>query len=152
MKRTSWLLVALAGAVLLSGCSSGAKVTKVLVALNMDNKPLTFADVRLLPKDDPNLGDGVSGQTAADGKVEIVANPKRPIKPGRYVVLVQKLVGKDNLPFKMEEDIAVRPGREGTGAENLVPPVYSDRARSPLIVTLTPDDNTVTLELNSKQR
>jgi hypothetical protein len=154
MKRSCWLLlaVALAGVVPSSGCSPGPRVTKVLVALNLDNKPLTFADVRLLPKDDPGLGDGGSGQTAADGKVEILANPKRPIRPGRYVVLVKKLVGKDGSPFRMEDDIAVRPGREGAGVQNLLPPVYGDKDRSPLIVTLTADENAVTLELNSKQR
>jgi hypothetical protein len=122
------------------------------VALKLDNQPLTDADVRLLPKDDPGLGDGCSGQTAADGKVEIIPNSKRPMKPGRYVVLVQKMVGSNGAPIKMAEDIAVRPGREGPGgARNILPEIYSDKDHSPLIVTLTSGENTVPLELSKKR-
>jgi hypothetical protein len=154
MKRSCWLLAALVLVCALApaGCSSGARVTKVLVALNDEKgKPLTDAEVRLVPKDDPGLGEGCTGMTAADGKVELIPDPKKPMKPGRYVVLVRKLVGKDNAPFKQvgADDIAVRPSSEGA-AHNLLPDLYSDPRRSPLIVTLTAGDNTVPLDLKKQ--
>jgi hypothetical protein len=161
MKRACLQLVASTGVAvalafalaLLPGCSTGSTVTKVMVDLKLDTQPLSEADVQLLPKDDPSLGDGCSGRTAADGKVEIIPNPKKPLKPGRYVVLVKKLVGKDGAAFKLDEDIAVRPGREGPGgSHNILPPIYSERERSPFIVTLTAGENTVPLTVNSKQR
>jgi len=157
MKRYSVLFVAVAAtaATLCSGCSSGGgEVKKILIALTMDKTPLTDAEVSLLPKDDPNLGEGCNGKTASDGKVEIVANPKKPLKPGRYVVLVQKLVSKDGTPFKQEEDVAVRPSMRSKvfGAENVIPAAYSDKDRALLIVELTTGDNSVTLDLDSKKK
>jgi hypothetical protein len=153
MKRSSWLLVAVASAALFCGCS-GKEVTKVLVSLNLDKAPLTDATVKLLPKDDPSLGDGCEGITASDGKVELVPNPKRPLKAGRYVVLVKKLVQKDGSVFKMEEDVAVRStSGDGTfGAQNVVPTAYNDKERALLIVTLTPGENAVTLDLDRKKK
>src|SRR5579872_4006441 len=103
MKCSLLLLVTVAGvAVFGAGCSSsgGSDVKKVHVALTMDQKPLTDADVKLMPKDDPELGDGIEGRTASDGKVDLVSNPKRPIKAGRYVLLVRRLVREDGTPFK----------------------------------------------------
>ncbi len=93
MKCSSWLLSAVvaAGTFVLSGCSSSsADVKKVQVALTMDHAPLTDADVKLVPKDDPELG-GIEGRTASDGKVELYSNPKRPLKAGPYDLLVRKL-------------------------------------------------------------
>jgi len=125
-----------------------------LVTLTLDKTPLTEASVKLLPKDDPSLGDGCEGVTAADGQVELVPNPTKPLKAGRYVVLVKKLVQKDGSPFKLDEDIAVRAtSGDGTfGAQNLVPAAYSDRERALLIVTLTGGENAVTLDLDRKKR
>jgi hypothetical protein len=157
MKCSFWLFVAVAStsAALLSGCSSGGEVTKILIALTMDNTPLTDAEVRLVPKDDPSLGDGCSGKTASDGKVEIVINPKRPLKAGRYVVLVQKLVNKDGSSFKQEQDVAVRPSMRAQvfKAENVVPVPYNDKDRALLIVELTPGENKPPpLDLDSKKK
>jgi hypothetical protein len=149
MKRWYWLLL-VASACLFAGCSDGPKVTKVLVELKLDNQPLTEADVRLVPKDDPSLGDGCGGRTAADGKVEILVNPRKPLRPGRYVVLVTKMVGKEGAAIKMDEDIAVRPGRDAGGSQNVLATVYNDKARSPLIVTLTAGDNSVPLVLKKQ--
>jgi hypothetical protein len=153
MKRSSWLLVGAVCAALCAGCS-GQPVTKVVVALTMDKSPLTDASVKLLPKDDPTLGDGCEGITASDGKVELVPNAKRPLKAGRYVVLVKKLVRKDGSPFKMEEDIAMRSssGDGLFGAQNLVPAAYNDRERALLIVTLTAGENSVNLDLDRKKK
>jgi hypothetical protein len=147
------LLVAAVCAALCAGCG-GQPVTKVLVTLTMDKAPLTDATVKLLPKDDPSLGDGLEGTTASDGKVELVSNPKKPLKAGRYVVLVKKLVRKDGSAFKVDEDIAVRSSDvEGAfGAQNLVPAVYSDREKALLIVTLTGGENSVTLDLDRKKK
>jgi hypothetical protein len=155
MKRFSWLLVAAAGGVLLSGCSSSSTdVNKVQVALTMDGTPLTDAEVKLVPKDDPELGDGIEGRTASDGKVDLVSNPKKPLKAGRYVVLVRKLVREDGSPFKIEEDIAVRSSSKDAmlGARNAVPAVYYDRERALLIVELIGGNNTKSFDLDSKKR
>src|SRR4029077_503284 len=107
----------------------------------------------LLPKDDPSLGDGCEGVTGSDGKVELVPNPKKPLKAGRYVVLVKKLVTKDGQPFKMDEDIAVRSSSGDFGATNLVPAAYNDRERALLIVTLkSGGENEVNLDLDRKKK
>jgi hypothetical protein len=153
MKRSSWLLVAAASAALFPGCA-GKPVTKVLVTLTLDKAPLTDATVKLLPKDDPSLGDGCEGITASDGKVELVPNPKKRLKAGRYVVLVKKLVSKDGSPFKLDEDIAVRSssGDWTFGAQNLVPAAYNDRERALLIATLTGGENEVTFDLDRKKK
>jgi hypothetical protein len=153
MKRFSMLLVGAVWAAFCPGCG-GQPVTKVLVALTLDKAPLTDATVKLLPKDDPTLGDGCEGVTASDGKVEFVPSPKKPLKAGRYVVLVKKLVRKDGSAFKMDEDIAVRSssGDGLFGGQNVVPAAYSDRSRALLIVTLTAGENTVNLELDGKKK
>jgi hypothetical protein len=153
MKRSSWLLVVAVCAGFGAGCG-GQPVTKVVVGLTLDKAPLTDATVKLLPKDDPSLGDGCEGVTASDGKVELLPNAKRPLKAGRYVVLVTKLVRADGSPFKMDEDIAVRSssGDGLFGSQNVVPAAYSDRERALLIVTLTAGENTVNLELDRKKK
>ena len=148
-KRYSWRPAAMICAVLFSGCFGSPSVSKVLVELKLDTEPLTDADVRIIPKDDPSLGDGCGGRTAADGKVEILVSSKKPMRPGRYVVLVTKTVGKDGTAIKMDEDIAVRPGRDGAG-RNSLPAIYNDRERSPLIVTLSAGENTVPLVLKKQ--
>lgn len=157
MKCSLLLLVTVAGvAVFGAGCSSsgGSDVKKVHVALTMDQKPLTDADVKLMPKDDPELGDGIEGRTASDGKVDLVSNPKRPLKAGRYVLLVRRLVREDGTPFKLDQDIAVRSSstEANFGARNEVPAGYWDRQRALIIVDVGAGEMTVAKDLDSKQR
>jgi hypothetical protein len=54
----------------------------------------------------------------------------------------------------MEEDVAVRStSGDGTfGAQNVVPTAYNDKERALLIVTLTPGENAVTLDLDRKKK
>jgi hypothetical protein len=155
MNRSAWPLAAVALAAVLSGCStSGGDVKKVVVALTLDKEPLTDADVVLMPKDDPELGDGCSGQTASDGKVELKPNPKKPLHPGRYVLLVKKLVRPDGTPFKLEEDIAVRPESGGgtMGMRNLVPTAYSEPSRALLIVEVVSGETKASFDLDSRKK
>jgi hypothetical protein len=156
MKCSYLLLAAVAGcAAFLTGCSTaGSDVKKIHVALTLDQQPLTDADVKLIPKDDPELGDGIEGRTASDGKVDLVPNPKRPFKAGRYILLVRRLVREDGTPFKLEEDIAVRTSstEANFGAHNDVPAAYWDRQRALIIVDVTPGESTVTQDLKKNQR
>jgi hypothetical protein len=148
-------VVVLCCPVVVAGCSSsGGDVKKVQIALTMEQKPLSDADIRLIPKDDPELGDGCEGRTASDGKVDLKPNPQKPLKPGRYVLLVRKLVRADGTPIKIEEDIAVRTSSKDAlfGGTNAVPSAYNDKDRALLIVELKPGDNSFPFDLDPKKK
>ena len=107
----------------IAGCGKSGTRSEVRGQVLLDGKPLAGAEVQLLAK----TGSGMhSGTTDAEGNFAIVedAGSNTPIQPGEYVALVSKQT--------MPENAANLPGG-GMGAMiNVVPPLYQDRAASPL--------------------
>jgi len=134
-----------------SGCGGAGDVRKLTVTATLDGNPLADADIQFVPKDDKSLG-GSSGRTAADGKVEIIANKHMKMQSGRFVALVTKMVDAGGKPLKFANELAMPvagdlpPG----GPKNSLPPIYSDPGQSPLIVTIDPGEPKVELKLLSK--
>jgi hypothetical protein len=141
-------LLALAAVALAAGCGRQPAGATAAGRLTLDGRPLPDALVQLYPKDDLSLG-LYYGSTDADGRFTLRGREGPVLKPGRYVVLVKRLVKKDGKPPGPDEDQTayVMPG----SLRNTVPEVYSDRERSPHTVELVAGHNDLpTLELKSR--
>ncbi|HTN73764.1 MAG TPA: hypothetical protein VL096_00905 [Pirellulaceae bacterium] len=125
-----WFFISLVTCLTLTGCGGGGTRSEVSGQVLLDGQPLAGAEVQLLPKDNPALGMH-SGTTDATGKFVIVesGSSNTPFKAGKYVALVSKQ--------SMPANAASLPGGGMGAMVNEVPPLYQDRAASPLIVEIT---------------
>jgi len=105
MTRTCCLSAVLLSLVgfLAGGCSGGGGTT-ITGKVTLDNQPLDNAKLEFVGEG-PSLGT-VQAKTGADGKFELqpVGKEKVGLKPGKYKVLVSKLVDKKTGKVPNEED------------------------------------------------
>ena len=115
------------GLLLATGCSGGGVSTQVSGQILLDGQPLSGAQVQLLPKgsDVPGMH---SGSTDDQGQFTILedGSSNNPIQPGVYVVLVSKM--------GLKGDFAKSPGGGMDATYEVVPPLYRDRASTPLTI------------------
>jgi len=133
--QSSWIRIIafLILSYLLAGCSGkgGAKVSGSVL---LDGQPLADAQVRFDPKDDSTLGVHVA-TTDSEGKFTLKGDRNIPIKPGPYVVTVNKMV--------VQEDTQ-KGGPPGKGPRvDMAPTAYRTRDRTPLKADIQPGDNTL---------
>jgi len=95
----------------------------------MNGQPLANAEVRLVPKGNPNLAaHAVTTDQAGNFTIQGKSASDRPVQPGSYVVLVSKLASEGG-------------ASGGMGMKNVVPPLYSDQNRSPHKAEIQKGDN-----------
>jgi hypothetical protein len=128
----------LAAVLLAAGCGRPPAGATVAGRLTLDGRPLADANVQFYPKDDLSLGLYYGG-TDAEGRFTLRGRGGPVLKPGRYVVLVKRLVKKDGKPPRPDEDQTayVMPG----SLRNTVPEVYGDKDHSPHTVEVVPGHN-----------
>jgi hypothetical protein len=129
---TMQMFVALALPCAFIGCGPSGPRSVVKGKVTLDGAPLAAAEVRFVPKENPDLGTAVA-TTAADGGFTIKpdAQNNNLLRPGRYHILVAKVV-------------ATQPGGAmGTPTVNLVPAEYSLQDQTPLNAELKDGDNTL---------
>jgi hypothetical protein len=145
------LLLALAAAVTGIGCNGGKSEATVAGQVLLDNEPLAGASVQLWPtKDDLTLGVAYSdGVTDDQGRFRLKSRDGHTVKPGRYVVLVRRLVNSDGSLPRDEELKKADPMRVW---KNSLPEPYGDKERTPLSsVEVRPGHNDLApFELKSK--
>lgn len=107
----------------LHGCSGQGSGPHVSGSVLLDGQPLSGAEVRFIPKDDPNLGTH-STSTDPQGKFTLKADRNIPIKPGAYRIIVNKLV------VQPSTDKNAPPGKGPM--VNTVPAPYRDSNKTPL--------------------
>jgi hypothetical protein len=122
------------------GCSSQPAGATVTATIYFDGQPLADAVIRLWPKEDLTLG-VYGGKTDAEGKMELAYPGGKLVKPGKYVVLVAKQPPHDQTSAgsREKEQITILSGHEAF--RNVLPAIYSDKTRSPLVVDIKPGHN-----------
>jgi hypothetical protein len=123
--------------VLAVGCGGGSGSTRVKGKVLFNNKPLAGATVALESKAKAGRV-GYSGLTDDQGEFEIVSHAGKPIPPGRYHVLISKMVDKKgNMPSPEEFGQLQAQG----ALRNFLPDRYSDRASSDLYAEVKDGEN-----------
>jgi hypothetical protein len=137
MTRSVRRLGLLAALGLCAGCGLRSPTT-VSGTLLLDGQPLTGANVQFYPKEDLTLG-LYYGRTGPDGRFTLRGRAGPAVKPGRYVVLVRRLVKKDGAVPRDDEDQTafLAPG----SLKDDLPEHYGDVARSPHTVEVGPGPN-----------
>ncbi len=127
------------------GCA-GTAPGKVTGIVRLNGTPLADAGVQLRPKEDPGVL-AYAATTGPDGRFQIATPDGKPVKPGRYVVLVTKLVKKDGtLPKEDDPPRELAPG----ALRSVIPELYGDENRSPLVVEIQEGNNDLPpFDLNS---
>ncbi|GEM_PF-575746 len=127
------LSIAATFACILIGCSEGKAGPKAVVkgTVVLDGNTLPDAEVRFFSKENnPELG---TAQAKTDAKGEFTikpdANNNNWLKPGKFMVLVSKIVSTK------------ADGAMGTPTVNLVPAIYNLQLKTPLIVELKDGEN-----------
>lgn len=115
----------------LLGCAEGRQGDKAEVfgLVTFDGTPVVDAQIRFLPKNNPDLGSAFC-RTDAKGAFTIKpdANNNNWLKPGKYMVLISKIA-------PLEAKVM------GTPEVNLLPPQYSLQAKTPLTAELQNGEN-----------
>ena len=136
---------AIALAAILAGCGSGGGGSglKVKGQVLLDSKPLTDAQLTF---EGPG---GKLATTDAEGKFELDGRtPATSLKPGKYVVLVNKWVDKKGNPIDKED---LEQHKSAGTAKNLVPQKYWDIEFAPLTAEIKEGVNELKpFELKSK--
>lgn len=137
--------VAIALTMSLIGCGGVALGPHAVVhgTAKLDGAALADAEIRFVPKgNNPDLGTA-QAKTDATGAFKIApdANKNNLLKPGKYVVLISKVV-------QTKAD-----GAMGTPTVNMVPANYSLQAKSPLVADLKEGENKLAVfELTSDKK
>src|SRR5260370_42101954 len=103
------LLLAFTAVGTVAGCSGGTSEATVAGLVLLDNEPLPGASVQFWPtKEDLTLGVAYSdGTTDNQGRFRLKSRDGPTLKPGRYIVLVKRLVNNDGtLPSDQESQKA----------------------------------------------
>jgi hypothetical protein len=132
-----------------SGCA-GTGGPKVTGAVTLDGQSLADAQVIFEPvRRRSGLGGGAA-RTGPDGRFEIRPHPRtgQTLKPGKYVVVITKLVDRNGSVPSPEEFAQLEAAHL---LRNLLPSRYNDRAFSEFKVEIKEGDNDLkTLALKSK--
>ncbi len=127
------------------GCSSNPSFPRIKGQVLLDSKPVSEARVTF-----EGPGGGNVATTNEEGKFEFDGSgPYKTLKPGKYIVLVGKIVdkktGKVPPPEDYEQMVAA-----GTG-KSVIPYIYTERETSPLNVDIVEGANDLKpFELKSK--
>jgi hypothetical protein len=115
--------------------------------ITIDGKPLAHALVTFLP----NSGAGGVAETKDDGSYELVTSfGKRGVPADEYVVAVTYVVNDKGEPQGMGAQSSLVTPASMAGAEQLLPPEYSDLGRSKLRATVTPQSATRPINIDLK--
>lgn len=128
MHSCRWLLI---GSFLVLPCGCGGPpVEEVRGSVLLDDKPLAGAQLSFCSTKDHALGVN-NATTGADGSFELTSSPLtgEMLKPGKYVVLVEKSSLKDGL---VDEAMELRP---------LLPEKYRFPDQCPFTVEIKPGVN-----------
>jgi len=118
------------------GCAKVQKSTSVLAPVSgkvtMDGKPLTEASLEFVPRGETK-GQGGSAASDEEGRF-VVSTPfgEEGLPPGEYSVIISKLVLPAGMHFDVPPDKNLPPIE--TPYRESLPPQYSDRANSKLVV------------------
>jgi hypothetical protein len=120
------------------GCGGGSRGTVVKGKVTYNGKPLVGAVVALEPKGKEGPQAAYTGKTNDQGAFEIAPHAGKPIPPGRYQVLISKLVDKKgNTPSAEDYDQLKAQGV----LRNMLPGAYSDPASSDLFAEVKEGEN-----------
>lgn len=134
-----------------SGCGSGEDanlpaLVPVTGTVRLDGQPLRAALVTFVPSAE-NQGMAASGYTDEQGKYELRTLHRSAGAPvGQYTVTVSKLVLKDGSDFPPDSEVSPM----DAGADEKLPPQYSDLARSTLKATVAEGGQPIDFDLKSK--
>ncbi|HWG46982.1 MAG TPA: hypothetical protein VN688_29735 [Gemmataceae bacterium] len=116
----------------LAGCTGKGGGANASGSVSLNGQPLADAEVQFIPRDDASLGTH-STTTDSAGKFTVKGDRNIPLKPGPYVVIVNKLAVKEG------------DGKQGAGGKgamvNTVPLMYQNRGRTPLKADIQPGSN-----------
>jgi len=148
-KLTPKLLVPLALALLVTGCSSGSGVGRVKGQVFYNDQPLPGADVEFRPESETSLG-SFGGQTDGEGHFDIKIGKGTGMnaQPGRYVVLISKgkIMGVPAPAAAVNEEERVKslmetgpggPGATGQGGVGILPVKYGRASSTPFKVEIS---------------
>ncbi len=124
----------------LAGCGTKDK-NVVSGVIKLDGQPCPGAEVRFVPKGNPDLGTATA-TTDANGNyiIQPDAHNNNLLRPGTFVVLVSKVVSSDPQ------------GGMGTPTRDLIPARYTHQSETPLTVDLKAGTNELPpFELTSKK-
>lgn len=128
-----------------AGCSSSPAFPKIKGQVLLDSKPVSEARVTF-----EGPGGGNVATTNEEGKFEFDGSgPYKTLKPGKYIVLVTKIVDAKTGQVPAPEDYGQLEA-EGTG-KSVIPLKYTDPQTSPLNVEIVEGSNDLKpFELKSK--
>jgi hypothetical protein len=141
MKRTPSSLLLGIGLLMASACGcSGGKGPKVTGSVTLNGQPLADAQVVFEPVTRKSGLGGAVTRTDQDGKFEVRPQPKsgQTLKPGKYVVLITKLVDKNGNVPSAEEFAQLQRAR---ALRNTLPPRYNDKDFPQFPVDIKEGDN-----------
>jgi len=129
----------------ITGCSSNPAFPKIKGQVLLDTKPVSEARVTFQGPAGGNVA-----VTNEEGKFEFDGSgPYKTLKPGKYIVLVTKVVDKKTgqvpAPEEYEQLVASNMGK------SVIPYIYTERETSPLNVDIVEGPNDLKpFELKSK--
>lgn len=135
---------------LLAGCGSRdpnlPDLVPVTGTITLDDKPASNTTIIFLPTG-PSNATGIGGATDAAGKYMLrTAHNGDGAPVGDYKVVISKLTRKDGSDFPLDSP----EGPMDAGADESLPPVYSDPAKSTLTAKVPAGGGTLDFPLKSK--
>jgi hypothetical protein len=137
------------------GCGNGnPDVYPVTGKLLYEGEPMPMgATVTFIPIND-STGVSTSGMVDAEGNIEITTfEDQTGLVPGEYRVIIYQFVEKE--PDQAGEDGEIRPALTDdfvvVDPKDQIPEIYSDHTRSPLTITVNPEETdlgTIDLKAN----
>lgn len=149
----SILLYLLFAAVVLSGCGEGRPdVYPATGSILFEGQPMPLgASVTFLPLG--GSGVATSGSVDAQGNLTITTFEDQPgLVAGKYRVVVYQVIEKEPDQASADGEIRASPDADfiAVKADQQIPKIYSDRNRSPLIITIEEGANDLgTIELKA---
>lgn len=150
VRQTHLLCFASLLTLLAVGCGSGTQLADTYPATGrvlVDGKPVDGISVSLLPESGV-AGKGGYGVTDATGAFSITSvEGQEGVRQGKYRVVFQKLALPDGSPIPPGANAA------DVGAENILPPAYSNPETSTMFADIQAGENpAMEFELNSKRK
>jgi hypothetical protein len=127
--------LAVALALMTTGCSGGGSKPKITGKVMMDGSPLADAELSFT-KQQKGAGPKLLARTDSEGKYQVIVYGTQPIEPGTYRVSIDKWVDKKG---QVTDPGELTQLKMAGMAKNLVPSPYSDPDLSPLKAELKPE-------------
>jgi hypothetical protein len=114
--------------------------------VTLDDKPLANATLQFVP-DGSTIGTGSGGATDAEGKYTLrTAHSGVGAPVGQYRVIISKFKRPDGSDFPLDSP----EGPMDAGADESLPPQYSDAVQTKLTATVPDGGGTIDFPLRSK--